>query len=68
MNIINFPRLHLTDQQQNQLIFDVNRAVEAINVWKAHLLRTVKQEQAKQQALSVLNDEAVLIVMDWAMK
>jgi len=67
-NMINFPRLHLTDQQQNQVMFDVNHAVEAINVWKAHLLRTVNQEQAKQEVLSVLNEEAVLIVMDWAMK
>jgi len=68
MSMFNFPRLHLTDQQQNQVMFDVNHAVETINVWKAHLLWTVNQEQAKQEALSVLNEEAVLIVMDWAIK
>ena len=28
----------------------------------------MNQEQAKQEVLSVLNDEAVLIVMDWVMK
>ena len=49
-------------------MFGVSHAADAINVWKAHLLRTVNQEQAKQEARSVLNEEAVLIIMDWAMK
>ena len=68
MNMTNFPWLHLTDQQKNQVMFGVSHAADVINVWKAHLLRTVNQEQANQEALSVLNDEAVLIIMDWAMK
>lgn len=42
--------------------------VEAINARKAHLLRTVNQEEARQYALSALDEETCLIVMDWAMK
>ena len=35
---------------------------------KAHLLRTVNQEEAKQDALAALDEHSCLIVMDWAMK
>ena len=50
------------------MAFDLTRAVEAIIDWKAHLLRSVNQEQAKQDVLSTLTDDSVLIIMDWAMK
>ena len=59
--MINSPKLTLTDEQQSQVKFDVTHAVEAIASWKAHMLRTVNQEQAKEETL-------VLIIMDWAMK
>ena len=64
----NSSELTLTDQQQSQVDFDVHQAEEAIQRWKAHLLRTVNQEQAKEETLTKLNTERVLIVMDWAMK
>ena len=60
----NSSELTLTDQQQSQVDFDVHQAEEAIQRWKAHLLRTVNQEQAKEETLTKLNTERVLIVMD----
>jgi len=42
--------------------------IESINAWKAHLLRTVNKEEAKQDALAALDEHSCLIVMDWAMK
>ena len=68
MGMINAPELTLTDEQQSQVTFDVTHAVEAIANWKAHMLRTVNQEQAKEETLGALNDQSVLVIMDWAMK
>lgn len=68
MSMINSPKLTLTDEQQSQVKFDVTHAVEAIGNWKAHMLRTVNQEQAKEETLGALNDQSVLVIMDWAMK
>ena len=31
-------------------------------------MRTVNQEQAKQETLGALNDQSVLVIMDWAVK
>ena len=39
----------------------------ALHAWKAHLLRSVNQEEAKQNALTQLDEETCLIIMDWAM-
>ena len=36
--------------------------------WKAHIVRSVNQELAKQDALENLDESSALIVMDWAMK
>ena len=68
MSMINSPKLILTDEQQSQVTFDVTHAVEAIANWKAHVLRSVNQEQAKEETLGALNDQSVLVTMDWAMK
>jgi len=40
----------------------------AILSWKCHLLRSVKQDQARLDALSLLNEGTVLLINDWAMK
>ena len=47
---------------------DYNQHEAAIKAWKAHLVRTVLQEEAKQAALDKLDDETCLIIVDWAMK
>ena len=38
--------------------------------WKAHIIRSVNQEAAKQDQLKMIayNPESALLVMDWAMK
>ena len=40
----------------------------AVQAWKAHLLRSVNREDAKQNALTQIDEESSLIIMDWAMK
>ena len=66
--MITSTQVHLTPEQQNNLRFDVKHAVESIFCWKAHLIRTVNQEQAKEDILQSLDDNSIFIVMDWAMK
>lgn len=53
---------------KTQLNFEHNKAQEAIGSWKAHNLRAVNQDMAKQDVISKLNGNNCLIVMDWAMK
>ena len=56
------------EEQRNRLKFDFTQCESAIYEWKAHLLRTVLQEEAKQTALNELDSGTCLIILDWAMK
>ena len=56
------------ERQNNSIQFDFNQNNDAIHAWKAHLLRTVLQEEAKHDAMSKLNEETCLVIIDWAMK
>lgn len=58
----------IDDEQKSRLKFDFKQCETALYAWKAHLLRTVVQEEAKQDALSKLDHETCLIIADWAMK
>ncbi|KAK3713304.1 hypothetical protein QZH41_000682 [Actinostola sp. cb2023] len=56
-------------EQQDDLLYDIEKATESIFQWKAHIMRSVNQECAKQDVLTKLTDQSsCLIVMDWAMK
>lgn len=60
--------LDIDEEQRKRIYFDYNQHKVAIKAWKAHLVRTVLQEEAKQAALDKLDDETCLIIVDWAMK
>ncbi len=47
--------------------YEIDQAVQHIEAWKAHLLRPINQDTAKQDVLKKL-DNAALLVSDWAMK
>ena len=53
---------------KRKLHFEYDKAKEAIAAWKAHNLRVVNHDLAKQDVLSTLDGNNCLIVMDWAMK
>lgn len=55
-------------EQRDDLLYDIEKASEAIVQWKAHIMRSVNQGCAKQDILSNLDQSSCLIVMDWAMK
>ncbi len=57
-----------TQDIKEELIHDYEEAKDRINKWKAHILRSINQEKAKQQILENMDETSVLIVIDWAMK
>jgi hypothetical protein len=57
-----------THDHRETLVHDFKLAQEYVFKWKAHIVRSVNQEKAKQDALENLDESSALIVMDWAMK
>ena len=55
-------------EYQEDLLYDFEQARTDIFQWKAHILRLVNQDKAKQDVMRNLNDSSALVVMDWAMK
>ena len=56
-----------TDERDEALyLFQIAKA--AIQAWKCHQLRSVRQDEARLDALDFIDNRTVLIVNDWAMK
>ena len=55
-------------EYQEDLLYHFEQARTDILQWKAHILRSVNQDKAKQDIISNLNDSSALVVMDWVMK
>ena len=58
----------MSEEQRWRLSHEFKLCRASIQNWKAHLLRTVNQEEGKQYALAQLDSSSCLVVMDWAMK
>ena len=58
----------MMDEERVRLRFEYSESVPSIKAWKAHLLRSSNQEEAKQEALQKLDENSCLVIMDWAMK
>ena len=55
-------------EDREEMEYEVDQAVQDVEAWKAHLLRSINQDSAKQDVLKKLDDKSVLLVSDWAMK
>jgi hypothetical protein len=53
---------------RDDLLHDLQQTSEDVFSWKRHILRTLNQDRAKEEILKNLDENTVLIVMDWAMK
>lgn len=53
---------------KEELRFVMGKAKQDIVSWKAHLLRSVNQEEARLDIVNALDNKSVLLVQDWAMK
>ena len=46
----------------------VEDSVQQINCWKAHIVRTISQDQFRINLLDTIKDDEAMLIMDWAMK
>ncbi|XP_062576042.1 uncharacterized protein LOC134237917 [Saccostrea cucullata] len=51
-----------------ELSVRLEKAIEKISYWKAHILGTQNQEEGRYKILEELQPHQLLIIMDWAMK
>ncbi|XP_062571575.1 uncharacterized protein LOC134233610 [Saccostrea cucullata] len=58
----------LSSEMVEELSIRVEKAIEKISDWKAHILRTQNQEEGRYKILEELQPHQLLIIMDWAMK
>ena len=66
--ITSFVSSRYSQEQREDHLYDFKQAETNIYQWKAHILRSVNQEEAKQETLQALDETSVLVIMDWAMK
>ena len=57
-----------SEDQKNDMLYDIQKSSEAIVQWKAHIIRSVNQECVKQDIIAKLDQTPCLLVIDWAMK
>lgn len=59
-----------SSEQRDDLLYDFKLAKTDILQWKAHIVRSINQEAAKQDQLKMIStsQDCALVIMDWAMK
>ena len=55
-------------ETRDDLLYDIQNSKIAIENWKAHILRSENQDQAKQDCLKRVDANTIVILLDWAMK
>jgi hypothetical protein len=53
---------------KDDLLYDIEKASDALDRWKGHIMRSVNQELAKQDIIANLDQSSCLLILDWAMK
>lgn len=57
-----------SDDERDETLYIYESSKRTIKAWKAHQLRSVRQDQAGLAIMEELDAHKVLIIMDWAMK
>ena len=57
-----------SSEQREDLLYDFDHAKSDILLWKAHVIRSINREEAKQDELRSADDTSAILIMDWAMK
>ena len=61
-------RTEIPCEEKEEMKFVVAQSKKNIEAWKAHILRSINQDEARLNSLNTLDDNSVLVVLDWAMK
>ena len=56
----------LTEDERDDIQYTFRHAVQAIESWKAHQLRSLQQDKPRTTVLESLDESSVLITQDWA--
>ena len=57
-----------SSEQREDLLYDFGHTKSEILLWKAHIIRLINQEEAKQDAIRLADDTSAILIMDCAMK
>lgn len=49
-------------------MFSCQKAIQAIDAWKSHQLRSLRQDKSRTDMIDALDETTVLITEDWTMK
>ena len=64
--------LHLlfpsNNEKREELEHDLQEAIQKLEEWKSHIVRSVHQDAAKTAAVDTLSPTDAFLIMDWAMK
>lgn len=58
----------LLREEKEEMTYDLQKAQDSVQKWKAHILRSVQQDKAKTEILEQLGPIQAHITLDWAMK
>ena len=58
----------IPQDEKEEMKFIVTQAKKNIEAWKAHILGSVNQDQARLDTLDKIDHTSVLVILDWAMK
>ena len=59
---------NVSEDTREELFFVSDQSRQNILAWKAHLLRSINQDDARLDILDSLDETSVLLIEDWAMK
>ena len=62
------PENNVLVDTKEEMEFTVKKAKKHILAWKAHLLRSINQDEVRLDTIKALNETSVFLVQDWAMK
>lgn len=58
----------LNQDERDDLMYCCRQAIESIKSWKAHQLRSCRQDEARTSVLDKIDENSVHVTLDWAMK
>ena len=63
-----FAECSISQEELDDLMYSFHQAVQSIESWKAHQLRSTRRDEARTCMLESLDDNSVHVTQDWAMK
>ena len=63
-----FKGCSMSQEEEDDMMYSFREAVQSINAWKAHQLRSTRQDEARTRILDSLHENSVHVTQDWAMK